>query len=334
MLAAAMRWLLKASAYKAVGALPGGDAAHYFLQRRVMRSLPAGEASFRRKFTRALKHFEAFVAHGPADRRRDATFYEFGAGWDLAVPLAYWCLGVDRQILVDIRPNVRLELVNESLATFAAIRAELEREAAQELRDLGPADVASLRELEDRFGIVYRAPADARATGLPAGCVDFVSSTNTLEHVPRDDIVPLLAECGRLLRNDGVMSFRIDLQDHSSYGDRSVSPYNFLRFSERRWRVVTSKLNYQNRLRYPDYVDLFREAGLEIVAETLARPSDDELRALARLELAPEFRSYSLDDLAVRSLEVVVRPALPDGAEEPEDVGRGRAARVRPRASA
>lgn len=329
-----MNWLLKAAAQKALSAVPAAERANYVFQRRVTRSLPVGAAGVKRKFARALGHFAAFRAHGPRVPSEHAVFYEFGAGWDLLVQLSYASLGVGRQIVVDIRPNVRLELVNDSLATLAEIREELAREAGQELRDLGPANVTTLQELENRFGIVYRAPADARATGLPDGCVDFVSSTNTLEHVPREDIVHLLAECVRLLRPDGVMSFRIDLQDHSSYGDRSVSPYNFLRFSARRWRLVTSKLNYQNRLRYPDYVDLFREAGLEIVAETLARPSDEELRALARLELAPEFRSYSLDDVAVRSLEVVVRPALPDRAQELEDVARARTARVRPGAGA
>ncbi|MDQ4081665.1 MAG: class I SAM-dependent methyltransferase [Actinomycetota bacterium] len=329
-----MNWLLKAAAQKALSAVPAAERANYVFQRRVTRSLPVGTAGAKRKFARALAHFAAFRSHVPQVPSERAVFYEFGAGWDLLVQLSYVSLGVGRQIVVDIRPNVRLELVNESLATFAAIRPELEREAGQELRDLGPANLDSLQELESRFGIVYRAPADARATGLPAGCVDFVSSTNTLEHVPRDDIALLLAECVRLLRPEGVMSFRIDLQDHSSYGDQSVSAYNFLRFSERRWRLVSSKLSYQNRLRYPDYVDLFREAGLEIVAESLARPSDDELQALERLELAPEFRAYSLDDLAIRSLEVVVRPALPHGAQEPEDVARRRGPRVRPGASA
>ena len=51
------------------------------------------------------------------------------------------------------------------------------------LRDPG-GPIASLEELEARFGIRYLAPRDARATALPAGSVDFVSSTSTLEHVP------------------------------------------------------------------------------------------------------------------------------------------------------
>ena len=54
---------------------------------------------------------------------------------------------------------------------------------------------------------------------LPAASVDFVSSTNTLEHIPATDIGPILAECRRLLRPDGVVSCRIDMRDHYSYFD-------------------------------------------------------------------------------------------------------------------
>jgi hypothetical protein len=133
------------------------------------------------------------------------------------------------------------------------------------------------------------------------------------------------------------MSFRIDMQDHFSYVDGRLSPYNFLRFSSRTWRLLTCGVNYQNRLRYPDYLRLFAAAGLEIVAEEVTQPTNGDLEALARIELAPEFRSYASDDVATRALAVVVRPAvaaarLPDRAQELEDVGPGGGSRIRSRA--
>jgi SAM-dependent methyltransferase len=327
-----VNWLLKAALQKAISALPNPEAANYVFQRRVTRSLPIGDAGVRRKFGRALRHFRVFDEHGPVRAPAEAVFYEFGAGWDLAVPLAYAALGGGRQVLVDIRPNVRLELVNATLASLARQREALAAEADMELRDLGPPDLRGLDELEERFGIAYLAPRDARATGLPAASVDFVSSTNTLEHVPARDIAPILRECARLLRPDGVMSFRIDMQDHASYSDPRVSVYHFLRFSDRAWRLLTSDLGYQNRLRLPDYRRLFREAGLETLVESVAEPAREHLAALARVELAPRFRGYAREELAARALEVVVRPHLPDRAEELTDVGDGSAARVRPSA--
>jgi SAM-dependent methyltransferase len=325
-----VNWLLKAALQKAISALPNAEAANYVFQRRVTRSLPIGDAGVQRKFRRALHHFGLLRERGPSRPPSEAVFYEFGAGWDLAVPLAYASLGVGRQILVDIRPNLRLELVNATLSSFVRQREALQDEAGVALRELGPPDVASVEELEERFGIAYFAPRDARATDLPGASVDFVSSTNTLEHVPERDIVPILRECARLLRPDGIMSFRIDMQDHASYSDPGVSVYHFLRFSDRAWRLLTSDLGYQNRLRLPDYRRLFREAGLETLADVVTDPTPGHLAALARVALAPRFRAYAREELAARALEIVVRPRLPDRAEELADVGDGGAARVSP----
>ena len=73
---------------------------------------------------------------------------------------------------------------------------------------------------------------DARASGLHAGCVDIITSTNTLEHIPPGEIAAILRECARLLREGGLMSSSIDLQDHYHWFDKNISVYNFLRFSD------------------------------------------------------------------------------------------------------
>lgn len=298
-----VRWLGKAALQKGMSALPAAESVNYVFQRRVSRSLPQSGAGFKRKLDRAVSHIEAYAEHGPPRAVGDTVFYEFGAGWDLTVPLSYWALGVERQLLVDIHSNLRFDLVNGTIA-------RMERSDDERLvRRPGAGDVGSAAELDERFGISYVAPRDARATGFDAGSVDFVSSTNTLEHIPADDLVPILVECRRLLRPDGGMSSRIDLRDHYSYFDRSLSPYNFLRYSDRAWWLFNSRLLYQNRLRRPDYLRAFVDAGFEVVSETPSRPDDGELTTLGELELAPRFRSYPLEELSVTALVVVARPS-------------------------
>jgi SAM-dependent methyltransferase len=304
-----MRWLAKAALQRTLGLLPGGERLNYVFQRHVLRSLPAGESVFRRKFSRALQHLRAYEAHGPGTAPAEAAFYEFGAGWDLAIQLSYAALGVGRQALVDIRPSVRVELVNDSLASLGRLAGKLESEAGQTLRPLG-GPIASLDELRPRFGIEYLAPRDARATGLPAGSLDFVSSTDTCEHIPEADLAEIFRECARLLRPGGVLSCRIDLQDHYAYFDHGLSRYNFLRFSDRAWRLVNSPLHHQNRLRAKDYLRLVREAGFEVVVERPSGPSEEGLAELRALPLAPRFRNYTPEELGVTILSFVAR--LPD----------------------
>ncbi|MCA1656649.1 MAG: class I SAM-dependent methyltransferase, partial [Actinobacteria bacterium] len=285
-----MRWLAKAALQKGLSALPHPERANYLLQRHVTRSLPAPENGLRRKFERAVQHVEAYERHGPGPPLGEAVFYEFGAGWDLAVPLSFWALGVERQILVDLRPNLRLPLVDVTIERLHRLAPRLAQGSGRELRDPVRAPLGGAEDLERRFGIVYRAPCDARDTHLETGWVDFVSNTNTLEHIPADELVPLLTECRRLLRHDGALSSRIDLSDHFSHFDRSVSPYNFLRYSDRAWRLVNSSLLHQNRLRRPDYSTAFARAGLTIVAEKAWTPKDGA-EQLSQLDVAPRFRA-------------------------------------------
>jgi len=301
-----MRWLAKAALQRGLGLLPQGERLNYVFQRRVLRSLPAGESVFRRKFARALQHLGAYEEHGPGTPAEEACFYEFGAGWDLAIPLSYAALGVGRQVLVDIRPSVRVELVNDSLAAFDRLWEELAAEAGRQLRRLGE-PIGSPEELEERFGIAYLAPRDARTTGLAAETVDFVSSTDTCEHIPAGDLAAIFHESRRLLRPGGAFSCRIDLQDHYSYFDPSLSRYNFLRFSDRVWSLVNSPLHNQNRLRSHDYLRLVREAGFEVVAERPSAPSEQGLEELRALPLASRFRRYTPEELGVTILSFVAR---------------------------
>ena len=170
--------------------------------------------------------------------------------------------------------------------------------------------IRRLDELEERFGIRYLAPCDARETGLPDKSVDFVSSTDTCEHIPGDDLGLIFRESRRLLRPGGAFSCRIDLQDHYAYFDRSLSKYNFLRYSDRTWRLVNSPLHYQNRLRSPEYLQLVLRAGFELVVEKPSGPSEAGLKELESLPLAPRFRRFPPEELGVTVLSfVATRPA-------------------------
>jgi ubiquinone/menaquinone biosynthesis C-methylase UbiE len=162
-----------------------------------------------------------------------------------------------------------------------------------------------LEQLQDYYGIKYLAPFDARDTQLAVSSVDCITSTNTLEHIPLGDIKAILRECRRILKDDGLMSFRIDYQDHYSYFDGSISAYNFLQYSERQWKVFNPALHYQNRLRHRDYLALVTEAGFSVLEENVESPSAEDLRVLRDIRLDARFRSYPPEELGVRSSLIV-----------------------------
>src|SRR4051812_2479563 len=106
-----MNWKYKAVLHRAFSALPFGGRLHYFFQRHVTRSLPTSEGNYPPILAQAQQHIAACGRH----LRRplpDAAFYEFGAGFDMLVPLAHYGLGVNNQTVIDIRRLIKPELVN------------------------------------------------------------------------------------------------------------------------------------------------------------------------------------------------------------------------------
>lgn len=303
-----MRWQAKAAIQGAISVGPRTSSLNYLLQRHLTRNLPRPIEGFRQHAAEAAVHVDT-LSRWSSQPLAEARAYEFGAGWDLVGPLMTYCLGIDSQTLVDIRPNVRLELINHTLGRIRDDREYLEDALGRELRMPGDTPLRSLDQLEPRFGIRYLAPCDARASGLPGDQFDLISSTFTLEHIPARDIAAILPESLRLLAPGGVLSSAIDMKDHYSYFDPAICSYNFLKFSPRRWRLVNPSVHFQNRLRRSDYLELFARAGFSLVDEQTRWAGDEELAQIAKLETAAEFDRYERDDLGALELRIVATSA-------------------------
>jgi SAM-dependent methyltransferase len=300
-----MTWKVKAAIQRVLSAIPGGTDVNYLLQRYVAKTLPESEVLFEGKATVALRHMK--VLGEQTGELGTKLFYEFGAGRDLCGPLVFYSMGVSRQRVVDLDFILRPFLVNDAIRRLRASAARYGLLRVPE-RFIREDKRGCLEDLRQFYGIEFTAPADARNTGFPAGSVDIVTSTNTLEHIPPADIAAILKETRRILSPAGVMSFQVDYKDHWSYFDSGITIYNFLRYPGAEWVRYNPSLNYQNRLRHADYLALYRQAGLDCVeVNRVQKPGDLEL--LASLpSLAPEFQSYSPEDLSVRTGFVLLRP--------------------------
>src|ERR1700759_1082381 len=128
-----MRWVAKAGVQRVLSALPRSETWNYVFQRHVTRNLPRKWPQFVWHAEEAARHWRHYVARPDVVPPAEASLYEFGAGWDLVGPVAFWALGAERQTLVDIRPNLRLELVDDTIARLARDHERLEAELALEL---------------------------------------------------------------------------------------------------------------------------------------------------------------------------------------------------------
>lgn len=292
-----MRWQTKARAFSVLSNIRSGEDIHYALQRYVTRRLPRSEKQVKSIYTLAQRLLRTHQKHSLRPLQ-DSICFEFGAGRDLIVPLAFSAHGARRYITVDIERLAKLELVRSNAAIVSR------------LSGTDQPVMNSMEDLERFWRIEYRAPADARTTGLPAGSIDCAVSVETLEHIPKNDIVAILKELRRIMRPDGLVLMQIDYSDHFKGFDPSISSFNFLTYSEEQWAPFQSRFQYVNRLRHSEYLQLFREAGFELLSDQPDRrpPEQDILQ-----RLAPCFRGFSEEDLFTLGSLIVGRPAEPSG---------------------
>jgi hypothetical protein len=258
--------------------------AHYlaeYLPRAVERALRR-RISGRYLFNLTDEEFAAYCYHVENFRRlpKPGRVLEFGAGSNLLSALMLSAAGAPEVFTYDLSRLATVERVNHVI---------------RQLRSRLPGDWPEIADLDQdltrHYRIRYRAPGDARYTGLPAGSVDFFCSTSTLEHIPAPEIVRILAECRRVASKQALFSFIIDYHDHYATADAKITRVNFYRYSEAVWRIFNPSGHFQNRLRHSDYEQLFRGLGLSVLENRSVVPP------IAVTRIHKRFQRYSQDDL-------------------------------------
>jgi SAM-dependent methyltransferase len=141
------------------------------------------------------RHFRWF---NPKRSREGYTVLEIGPGDSIASGLLTALHGGACTYLVDQTDDAQhdMALYRNMLAAFR-----------DKGFDTGRLDAS--RDFDDlcrRSGTVYLTNGLASLRSLPAGSIDFIFSNAVLEHVPRRDFEPLVAETRRLLGTGGVCS--------------------------------------------------------------------------------------------------------------------------------
>lgn len=308
-----MHWRIKGAIQKVLGAVPGGDALHYQLQRKA-----GGLRNVTREMTIKVDDWRVMIdmLERCGVQVPGARLLEIGTGWYTLFPFALYAVGAKRVVTVDLNRYLRPELTRQCVEVLAlpahievlaaatgASAGDVEHRLARVARALaGGADVGAATE-----GVVdYHAPSDAADTKLPDASIDIVFSNSVLEHVPGPIISKVFAEARRLLPPGGVMIHGVNCGDHYAYGDRAIDQLHYLSYSSARFAKWQNRFLYQNRLRAPEFTRLAVEAGFTIALDT-SKAKPERLAQLDRIEVHPEFAQYTREQLAITSIDFVAR---------------------------
>jgi SAM-dependent methyltransferase len=283
--------------------IPGSEKIGFLLSRYLTKNLSPNNDRFLLKIKEGYNHYLNFKNYNQLNVNT-FNYYEFGAGWTLTIPILISRLGF-KVICIDIKKLIKPDLVRDSLSKF-----HLNRESIPELMKPLPKELIEgnniIGDLENKFSINYLAPKDARNTGFEAEYFDFIASTLVLNFIPTVDVIKIIGESFRILKVGGVMSVTIDYQDNWSYIDTGISGYNFLKYSEKEWKMYNPSVHYQNRLRHNDYLKIFEEAGFKIVKNKFRSPDANDIEVLKKLKIDNSFSEYSTEDLGIKDSEIVL----------------------------
>lgn len=302
-----MNWKTKAKIQNLISLLPSSlsYAAYYSIQRK-FGSLKDDKLNPVNRLIAGLETVKRIeqVGQSPVG----ATFLEVGTGRRINTILAFWLLGAEKVITVDLNPYLKEELVKADLSFIIKNRFEIEKLFGDKIfnnRFNNLLDIIQspylIRELLDFLNIEYIAPGDASHLKLPDKIIDFHTSYTVFEHIPYGILRDILIEGKRVLKVNGLFVHRIDYSDHFSHSDKTISAINFLRFNDEAWtRIAGNRYMYMNRLRHDDFLQLFSDLDIKILLEDTTSDSS-LLDVLTSMRLDPAYARKSESTLQITS---------------------------------
>jgi SAM-dependent methyltransferase len=297
------------------------------LAEQVLSYTPGGRSLFhgvgRISTRRTRGRSDSFVTALPIVKRirelvpTGATVMDVGTGWFHHVAFLVYLLGDYRLILFDVEDKAWLPYVRNYLSHLrersALVARELELDEAHVRRRLDEVLELPTREaMYAHCGFEPRIVADPTRPFLPAHSVDCMVSNCVLVHIPPAVLLPELRTLRALLKPGGYMYHHLGHDDHWALHDPKMKwpSFKYMEYSERAWRsFFQTRLEYHNRLVKPEWIDIFRTCGLDIV-EYGTRTSEESRRAIQRLRrIDARFQQHDPEDLAAIYSYVLLQPA-------------------------
>ena len=318
-----MHWGFSYLAKHAAQKVLGGVRKGFLVQELVKRSAGHWKSIASRSFvqSRLEAKISRFNAAGIAPPE---VVVEQGTGWHGLDLVLFHLAGARRIVTYDTRPWLREELLRYNARVLVASADSVKRwsgtepEAVeQRATRLEQSLDSTWPELLDWLGVTVRVTRSMDRSDLDPRSVDLFYSDSVLQFVAPDDLETLIAQTRRFLKPTGVSFHVIDCRDSHAQKDNRIPSLAYLVWPEFVWKRLTSRyLNYQNRLRMPEFADIFARHGLPSqVTHPIVEGEDLEY---ARRHLAGDarFGGMTVEEIATRGFRLTsVRSAVPLAGE-------------------
>ncbi len=220
---------------------------------------------------------------------------EIGSGWTPVIPYFLLYLGQVRSVATyDLNRHFSkksISRLNEIFESEFSILPATERSRPYSLPE----------------NIEYYPDINLINAELPE--TDLVFSRFVLEHVKPDDILSMHKKFKSELKPGSLIVHLISPSDHRAYVDSNLSLQDFLQYNEAEWQKKQTRFDYHNRLRLPQYLDIFNAAGMEMLHVEYDRPNQDSsaFKKFKTVQLHEDFKDFSDEELTAGSINVVLK---------------------------
>lgn len=227
---------------------------------------------------------------------KNKTILEIGSGW---IPLLPYFLkvigGIDKVYTYDINKHYQQKNLDKCYDYISA-----KYETKLNLLENGGFKLPDFIEYHPFTNVIN---ADLSKD------IDIVISRFVLEHVTPKDLTAIHEKLYNSLSDKACVLHLISPSDHRAHSDGSLSLYDFLKYSEKEWNRIQTKFDYHNRLRLPDYIQIFENAGFEVlyVEYDKAKDNTEKYKKYKALKIHPDFKNYTEEELTAGSINVLLK---------------------------
>jgi SAM-dependent methyltransferase len=302
-------WRIKASMLKIMSAFPGGHRLNFIAQ-TAMRSMQSREGWMKnteRVIQERAPQIHWISKHLPI---KGARVLDVGTGWQPMPTLLFYLAGAESIITCDIVRHVRFRLAIKLLESFErktpeiaeafGVPVDLIRERLDRIKG-----AKTLDEYFRRANIQYLAPSDAAATGLPSQSIDIWFAFGVLQYVPVQQLRPILCEAKRVLKPSGRLYCAVGYYDDFAQFDKGLFLFDYLRYNDAEWqRLAGNGLYTANRLREPEYFELFEQLG-GVLEDRVPRVEEEHIERVRNMRVADRFQKFTPEQNAIVASELL-----------------------------
>jgi hypothetical protein len=278
--------------YRGLGNMVGG-------RKRATRQMPSYY------FDRVQRNLDLVRKYGPLEA--DDCLLELGTGWVHWEALTLRLFFDFKAVLYDVWDNRQLSALKSflrQLQTRFQTAGFLEGSDFDRARYLISKieGVNSFDEIYRMLGFRYLVDPIGSMESLPHNAFRVVISAGVLEHIPAPTAPRVMAKMALVSQTGGLGIHSINTADHLSAYDRTVSPKQYLMFSDRRWKIwYENKVQYINRIQRSDWLRMFEKVGFCLLEEGGSHADLPDLR------IHPSYKGLSRRDIECLNLLLAVR---------------------------